>query len=146
MTRPFYESDQDRSKEQQVIDVFCQQFNLTSEKQKPSLIVDYALMRGQRMVGVAEVKVHHKQYPEMFISYAKVRAMRDYMVDGIAPRVIFAMPEGIFVKKLETIAIDGWIGMGGRKDRNDAHDREPVVFYKTNEMTRIADSKKEWFV
>lgn len=149
MNRPFYESEKDRTKEQQVIDVFCRQFNLTAQKLKPSLIVDYALLKGERMVGVCEVKVRGKSYPEMFISLHKVQEMRKHVNDGNKARIIFAVPEGVYVQKVEfpdgDPSIKGWIGIKGRKDRNDPFDMEPVVHWPLKDMTRIADSNKEWF-
>lgn len=143
--RHFYESSADRSKERAVIDVFGSIFNVKPVKLKPSLIVDFGLIRGDQIVGVAEVKVRGKEYPEMFISHSKVSELRRWDADGVKARIIFATPHGVYVKKVEGPHIDGWIGFGGRTDRGDPQDQEPVVFYKLDQMERIASSDPVWF-
>ena len=149
MSRPDYETESDRSKEGEVIDIYAHHFGLRPVKLKPSLIVDYALMRRDQMVGVAEVKVRGKAYPEMFISLHKVQEMRKHVMDGTKARVIFATPRGVFVQKVEfdpaSPAITHHIGMAGRTDRGDKSDMEPVVFFPMAGMERIADAKQEWF-
>lgn len=149
MTRPFYENAQDRSKEREVIDLFCNRFGLSSDKLKPSLVVDYGLSKDGRLAYVAEVKVRHKSYSTMFISLAKVQHMREYVAWGVQARIIFALPEGVYVQKLEfpggLPAIQHEIGIAGRKDRGDPDDLEPVVHFEFSKMARLFDSKKEWF-
>ncbi len=149
MSRPNYETASDLAKEAEVIAIYAQAYALTPVKLKPSLIVDYGLMRDKRMVGVAEVKVRKQSYPELFISLHKVQEMRKHVMDGTRARVIFATPDGIYVQKVEfdpvSPSIQGWIGIAGRTDRADASDMEPVVYWPMTGMERIADSKQEWF-
>ncbi len=149
MTRPFYESSTDRVKEQEVINLFCEKYKLTAAKLKPSLVVDYGLEKDGHLAYVAEVKVRHKSYPSMFISLHKVQEMRQYVAWGVQARVIFALPQGVYVQKLEfpsgNPAIQFEIGIRGRTDRGDAADLEPVVFMPMAGMTKLFDSKKEWF-
>lgn len=147
--RPYYETAGDLRKEDAVMGLFCERFGVQAAKLKPSLVVDYALMRKDRMVGVAEVKVRHKSYPELFLSLHKVHAMRQHVMDGGRARVVFATPDGVFVQKVEFADNDPTIryamGLGGCTDRGDKDDVEPVVFFPMAGMERIADAKQEWF-
>lgn len=158
MTRPYYESDADRTKEQDVVDLFCQVFSrggrkFSSAKLKPSLIVDYAIVDAatpnKEVVSVVEVKVRNRSYPELFIGLSKVQKMREYVCDGLLARILFATPEGVYLQKVEfpdgDMSIRGAIGMAGRTDRGDKQDIEPVVYWPMSGMQRIADSRPEWF-
>jgi len=150
--RPIYESATDRAKERAVIDCISAQFNLRAEK-LPKFDIDFALLRGKEVVMVTEVKCRNAHYDQMFISLDKCRVLRDYAATGLQARVIFATPEGVYAKIVGPLHIDGWIGIGGRKDRNDGMDQEMVVYFDTDEakskelwpMKRLMDSKQEWF-
>lgn len=145
--RPYYESTNDRQHEAEVINLLCNRFALKPEKLKPSLEVDYALMDNTgKCAYVCEIKVRKKRYPDMFLSLAKVQALRAYAAIGINARILFALPDGVHIQKVAPLDIEGWIGYGGRSDRNDSQDGELLVFYPTDGMTRAFDSKKEWFL
>ena len=119
--------------------------------------IDFALMKGQVVWGVVEVKARGRHYPQMFLSLAKCQALRNYAAAGLQARVIFATPKGIFAKKIGPLEIDGWIGIGGRKDRNDPSDIEMVAHFgdlvlgdkvmreEKEPMTKICDSDERWF-
>ena len=160
MGRPIYESEADRSRERAVIEDVCAVAGgFKAVKLKEFSKVDFALMRGPAVKMLCEVKVRDRHYPQMFLSLEKVQALRNYAAaTGIAARVIFATPKGIFAKKIGPLEIDGWVGLGGRTDRGDPDDVEMVVYFgplvvggkvyreEVEPMTRIADSRREWFV
>lgn len=146
MNRPFYETSADRTHEQEVIDLFCSRFSLTPHKLKPSLIVDYALMDKDGICKYAcEVKVRKKSYPELFISLAKVQALRAYQAIDVNARIFFVVPEGVYVQKIAPLHIEGYIKYGGRDDRGDMDDKELLVYYNFKSMTRMFDANPEWF-
>jgi hypothetical protein len=155
--RPLYETAEDRSKERQIIDMVAQRTGMKAVKLPQFQDIDFALMKGDVVWGVVEVKGRRKHYPQMFLSLHKVQALRQYACAGLQARVIFATPQGIYAKKIKEGPIDGWIGIGGRKDRGDAIDTEMMVFFgdlvvgdktlkeEQDPMTKICDSDPRWF-
>lgn len=155
--RPTYETADDRSKERQIIDLVATKFGMKAVKLPQFQDIDFALMKGEVVWGVVEVKARGRHYPQMFLSLHKVQALRQYAAAGLQARVIFATPKGIFAKKIGPLEIDGWIGIGGRTDRGDAKDQELMVHFgdlvlgdkvmreEKEPMTRICDSDERWF-
>ena len=155
--RPTYETEADRKREREVIEVIAAMGNMRADKLKEYSAVDFALIRGTKVWGVAEVKVRDKLYPQMMLSLHKVQALRNYAALGLEARVVYATPQGIYVKKIGPESIDGWIGIGGRKDRGDPDDQELMVFFgpmvvngkamneEERPLARVCDSKQEWF-
>jgi hypothetical protein len=155
--RPVYETAQDRSKEREIIDMVATKTGMRAVKLPQFQDIDFALMRGEVVWGVVEVKGRRKHYPQMFLSLHKVQALRQYACAGLQARVIYATPQGIFAKKIGKGEIDGWIGLGGRTDRGDNKDQEVMVFFgdlvvngqtmkeEEHPMTKICDSDPRWF-
>jgi len=155
--RKTYETPADMSVERAVMDVLAAPGGFTVEKLEKYGPADFALLKNGHVRMVCEVKKRNKHYPQMFVSLAKVQALRDYAAIGIQARVIFATPDGVFSKEIGPGEIDGWIGVGGRSDRGDPKDREMVVFfgdfvvgdkvYKEEKlpMKLVADSNPSWF-
>lgn len=144
-SRPRYESKADKDRELQVIQRVGAITKLEPKRLPEYSEADFAMLRDNRVVGVAEVKVRGKRYPQMFISLHKVQALRDYASLGLAARLVFALPDGVFVQEIGHPEIMGWIGYAGRTDRGDAQDTEMVVFYDTSGMRRLCDSDAGWF-
>jgi hypothetical protein len=155
--RPTYETPADIEREREVIDAVASKAGMTAHKLKAYSNVDFALMKDRVVRMVCEVKVRNKLYPQMMLSLDKVQALRNYAAMGLEARVIYATPEGIYVKKVGPLAIDGWIGMGGRTDRDDPDDTEMVVYFgqmtvngrriseEKDPMKRLCDSERRWF-
>lgn len=144
-SRPRYESKADKDRELQVIQRVGTMTKLEPKRLPEYSEADFAMLRDNRVVGVAEVKVRGKRYPQMFISLHKVQALRDYASLGLAARLVFALPDGVYVQEIGHPEIMGWIGYAGRTDRGDAQDTEMVVFYDTSGMRRLCDSDAGWF-
>lgn len=155
--RPTYETAADQSRERLIVDRVCERFGMKAVKLPQFRDIDFALVRGEVVWGVAEVKCRNKHYPQMFLSLHKVQALRNYAAAGLQARVIFATPQGVFTKKIGPLEIDGWIGIGGRTDRGDNKDQELLVYfgdlvqngktYKEEQepMQRLCDSDQGWF-
>ena len=147
--RPTYETEGDRQRELEVAEVLARKGGMKPIKLKEFSNVDFALMKGDAVWGVIEVKVRNKLYPQMMLSLHKVQSLRDYAALGLEARVVYATPEGIYVKKVGPERIDGWIGFGGRTDRGDEADQELMVFFGGREeqepIKRVAASRPEWF-
>lgn len=144
-SRPRYESKADKDRELQVIQRVGAMTKLEPKRLPEYSEADFAMLRDNRVVGVAEVKVRGKRYPQMFISLHKVQALRDYASLGLAARLVFALPDGVYVQEIGHPEIMGWIGYAGRTDRGDVQDTEMVVFYDTSGMRRLCDSDAGWF-
>ena len=155
--RPTYETQSDISREKQIIDLVASRFGMTAVKLPKFQDIDFALMRGDVVWGVVEVKARGKHYPSMFLSLAKCQALRNYAAAGLQARVIFATPQGVFSKKIGPLEIDGWVGIGGRRDRGDDKDTELMCFFgdlvqngktyreEKEPMQRLCDSDPRWF-
>lgn len=151
MTRPIYESDEDREAQQRTVEVVQICWRCTIERMPPLSVVDY---RAERPNGVAfiEIKVRTnpmRKYDEYMISLAKIEA-------GIAlaaqrPRQTF-----ILVVNWRDDAI-GWViprrgefkvGVGGRTDRGDVQDIENMAFIPVSQF-KLFDAPgtvhREWW-
>lgn len=130
--RPTYESLDDLRNEQEIITFFANHFNsnMNAVKIPKQYKIDYCLMIDGEITAFAEVKNRtcaKETYPTYMLSLAK------YL-------------EALRIKKdlsLETILVVKWtdaigyielgrktwpIGFGGRTDRGDWQDKEPMVF------------------
>jgi hypothetical protein len=96
------------------------------------------------------IKVDREEHPDVDALYMAQAAA---FTENLGwPLTIFATPEGIFAKKVGPAEVDGWIGVGGRKDRGDSLDIELLCYFDTsapseekNVMTRVCDSDPRWF-
>jgi hypothetical protein len=136
--RPTYETANDLQNEQEIISFFTQHFNkdLNAVKIPKQYKIDYCLMIDDKITAFAEVKkrtCEKNMYETYMLSLAK------YL-------------ESIKIKKdlsLETILVVKWtdavgyielgrrtwpIGFGGRVDRGDWQDKEPMVFIPISEF------------
>lgn len=100
--------------------------------------VDFAVMRSGRVVGVVEVKVRSRHYPEIILSLHKAQALRRFAAWGLHARLIVATPEGVFLHRVTSEVTP--ITLGGRTDRGDPDDVEPVVRYPVAGMRRVCDA------
>lgn len=136
--RPTYESSDDLRNEQEIITFFTQHFNkdLTAVKIPKQYKIDYCLMIGDRVTAFAEVKnrtCSRGTYDTYMMSLAKyleaLRIKKDLSLETI-----------LVVKWIDSIGYielgrRAWeIGFGGRADRGDWEDQEPMIFIPTSEF------------
>jgi len=129
--RPTYETDQDVEYEKHVADVFAEKHGMTWVRNPVKYPIDISFMQGNNISLFAEIKcrkVDKDTYPTYMISVSKVMAARA-LTDATGV-------ECLLIVKWKDNA--GWInlskdpdsvGFGGRADRNDSQDMEPVVYY-----------------
>jgi hypothetical protein len=135
-----YENDESREDEETAIKQVVDKWDCEAHKLPISYRVDYALVRKGIVMAFAEVKARKKVTSTYFESYmlslAKYNALcaisrevgtKSLLIVKWQDRVTFAtIPcEGVKVK------------MGGRTDRGDAADIEPVVYIPITEFTPI---------
>ena len=144
--RKTYETDKDRSNEGKIADLIHEKWEVNLVKLPVSYNLDYAMLnicKDCKLCGFLEVKVRSltKSYFSLYmISLAKVIKARELTK-------ITGLPS-LLVVQWEDEA--GWIsfsaelqafGIGGRKDRNDWQDQEPITYFKTHEFNQIERRK-----
>jgi|TARA_Y100000310_G_scaffold151427_1_gene151021 hypothetical protein len=129
-----YESSKDRTTERQLINKYISSKALKLPK---AYGFDFMVM-GDGLPVVWEVKKRNKRYNTWFVSMLKLLKAQHY--------------EGLGIKAYGLIEIEGLpytlrftktpysIGWGGRSDRGDADDQEPMVHYSIDDLKLIDDS------
>lgn len=129
--RPSYESSSDRLNELEIITKFCEDQKMRFQKMKRSLVLDYALfeLEGKKVAAVAEVKCRDnvfEHYPDIMVGVEKLFAARRFLNEHV-PQAILVFD---FTDKMMCHIIDPHyhypIRWGGRWDRGDSEDAEPV--------------------
>lgn len=135
--RPAYETDQDRSREQDIADKLAQLWDCSFVKTPRFYPFDYTILRKDTAVAFCEVKCRAKQYPTLMLSLHKwttgVQLSRD---TGLPFIVVASVPDGIHWH--EVVAKPYSIVVGGRSDRGDPEDKEPCVLLPFEEFKRAA--------
>ena len=130
--RPVYESQSDIDYEKHVADVFANRHRMDWVRNPSKYPIDISFMRGDSIVLFGEIKcrkVNKDTYPTYMISVSKIMAARALTnATGVECLLIVKWKDNC-----------GWInlnkdpdsvGFGGRVDRNDNQDLEPVAYYE----------------
>lgn len=129
--RPTYESGADLAAEQAAIGVAAQTWGASYAKLPNQYRVDFAVLRNKSIVAWAEVKCRkhpHGQYPTLILSLAKHIAGVEMERQTDKPFLVLAR----WQDRLGYIRPSQGsyeVCIGGRTDRNDWQDIEPVVHY-----------------
>ena len=129
--------------EREIADVVGQVAGMTVKE----LPIGFALMRGDRVL----MHIHCVLMPELDIPGCPlhvVQHLRMSAAAGLQARVVFAMPQGVMVKKITEGPIDGWVSLKGQwlQVEFGAWTVGGKTFdEERNPLTQIAASKKEWF-
>lgn len=137
--RPMYESAQDAENERSVITSAINKMGFTGHRKLPiSYGFDFALMRGQEIKAVAEIKCRNKRYDTLFLSLQKVQKGIDYVRNGLLAYLIIQWPDGVYCYRLEDYDARRYpIEFGGRTDRGDSADVEPVVHFPVTAFRKV---------
>lgn len=137
--RPVYETSSDITNEEQVKAVLVSMWDVQFHKLPRFYFVDWILIQDGKAKAFAELKCRNNprdKYPTLMLSLHKWmhgKAMAQE-IDG-AFLVIVRWEDGIYYHK------QGWCevsyGIGGRTDRSDKEDVEPVVFIPIDSFKRI---------
>lgn len=131
--RPIYESLADKENERAIVTQICYAWDCLAEKGRHLGYVDYYLYKPKtNLIAVIEIKNRHKlsvrKFPAYMISKNKINkgliisnelAVPFLLVVNFAEMLMYAE-----IKREHQYKE----GMGGRKDRNDPYDIEPVVY------------------
>ena len=136
MTRPMYESQRDRDNEQRVIDLMKERRGLVLRKMPISYRLDFMIMKDHEVLGFAELKsrnVPSTAYDTLLISLGKVAAANLLWRTSELPCYLIAL----FTDRCGVIDFRAphELGLGGRVDRGDPADVEPVAHYPMSRFT-----------
>ena len=141
--RPIYETPHDLANEASVADVLSSAWNCEMIKLQVRDAFDYAATRGRNITAFVEIKARTnpmRRYPTYMISMTKVMSANTiFMSTGT--------PSFLVVRWTDCM---GWVQLnqnkfpleiGGRKDRRDAQDIEPVCHININLFRTLAGSQ-----
>lgn len=138
--RPMYESARDRENEAAVAAILAPRWKSEAQKLPMAYYIDWLMMRGGKPVACMEVKCRNNpraQYPTLMLSLAKwMHGLQFSELMGIPFLVAVQWTDGIFWHKAGSFPVS--FGFGGRKDRGDSQDMEPVVFIPTDAFVPLA--------
>lgn len=138
MSRPLYESQADLQNEVQVAEHLNQVWSCRFHKLPMSYSVDWMLMR-DKPVAFAELKCRKNdstKYPTLMLSLNKwVKGIQFANQLDVPFLIICRWTDGLFFH--EAGSVDVTYGIGGRTDRGDSQDTEPVVYIPVTSFKRI---------
>ena len=138
--RPIYETPDDLANEEAIKELLILMWDVRFHKLPRAYHVDWMLTKKGEAKAFAELKCRknpRRQYPTLMLSLHKWmhgKAMAEEI--GGSFIVLVKWEDGIYWHK------QGWCdvtyGVGGRKDRGDSQDIEPVVHIPTDYFKRIS--------
>ena len=143
--RPLYESQQDLLRERDVADQLSYRWNCEIYKMPVRYQIDWAMLRGGELKAFAELKIRNNEigrYETFMISLGKwVYGNQLSVISGVPFLVVVRWSDGLFWHEAGTAPIT--ISMGGRFDRNDSQDFEPMVHISTSAFKRILERSSD---
>jgi len=140
--RPRYERQADRDAENRLIELVCKRYQLDSFFKLPaSYILDFAVSRNKQIIGFVEVKKRTtamRQYPTFFIALHKVLQAKQYELIGLHSRVVVEWSDCIGSVRLDA---PFELKFGGRSDRNDSADQEPMAHFPIDSFEILEEKK-----
>ena len=138
--RPKYETEEDRNREAVVLSSVCRSWECAAYKLPDRYEFDYLLMRKKEGKAWLEIKVRTNErddYPDYMISFAKLMAARRLSEASALPSFLLVQ----WVRSKGLIRLDTIkkfrLSMGGRSDRGDAQDLEPVIFIPMPDLAEL---------
>jgi len=139
--RPAYETQADLDHERQVVDLLCSKWNCEAWKTPTFYSVDWSLGNNRQVKAMAEIKFRSKSYSSYIISLHKFADM--LMGSKILPYLlVICWPEnGKRVVRYAKVTPDLHKGVihGGRTDRGDSQDVEPLVEIPINKFLLVGE-------
>ena len=140
MSTKLYETAEDLRRESDVIAFYAAQKNCDYQKLPIAYKADYALLRGGELKAFAEIKcrkVAHDKYDTIILSLLKW-----HDINALAQRVkvpamlVVRYTDGVYTIPMREVPDS--IEIGGRVDRGDDRDVEPVVHYRVERMRQVS--------
>jgi len=138
--RPKYETEEDRNREAVVLSSVCRSWECAAYKLPDRYEFDYLLMRKKEGKAWLEIKVRTNErddYPDYMISFAKLLAARRLSEASGLPSFLLVQ----WLRRKGLIRLDNIknfrLSMGGRSDRGDVQDLEPVIFIPMPDFAQL---------
>jgi hypothetical protein len=145
LSRPIYETEQDREHEQIIAEWVEKRWCVEAQKMPMRYEFDYMLMRSS-MVAIMEIKRRLKKYDTLIISMQKVVTMQLYSEQFGVPAVLTVSwpeeePQYTLLNAARTAGYR--IEWGGRDDRGDDQDKEPVIHIPVEHFGLFRNAARE---
>lgn len=143
MARTQYETEKDRIRQREVADALQNVWKCTCHEMPYSYILDFIAMRGGKALAFIEVKCRKRAYEgahSVGVALRKLLAADAYERATGLPSffaVRFMLCGTVAYTKLEKRESIG-IGIGGRTDRNDKDDVEPMIYIPISDFLCVA--------
>lgn len=151
MSRPLYETEQDRKNEIEVAEIICKMWGCNYVKLKPLYEVDFALLRFDDVKGILEVRCRNYSWEDLnargglMISIHKWHAIKKWHTE-FPLTVVFALrlTDGIYAMiQREGYAFENpdpfKIKYTGSTHKRDKWDVEPLVLLPMKMFRKIAN-------
>lgn len=135
--RPLYERQEDLDREWMAVQEFCNHAAAIPVKLPIEARADYMLFRGRDAKAIVEIKCRKNRrtaYPTYMISKSKYDALCQWQSMGFYVALVVNWEDDI---GYVSIPVDHEIGKGGRWDRGDPMDVEPVVLISVDKFKTI---------
>jgi hypothetical protein len=144
--RRTYESPADLKNEVEVVEAIYRDLGCDGYRKTPKFsAIDFALLRGDCIAYYAEVKCRRNErgrYPDYMISRAKYDALDQSRKQcSVTSLLVVRWTDYIGVLTIPPHTMK--YGFGGRRDRNDPKDMEPVVYIPTYHFQTFIQGKQQ---
>lgn len=142
--RGVYETERDRQNEAVVMDLLCRKWRCQAVKAPRFYEVDWSLVsKARQVLAMVEVKFRHASYPTYLLSLHKFTSMcLSSKTSGLPYLLVVCWPENgvrsvYFLKVTE--GVHASVVLGGRKDRGDPEDVEPMVEIPMSKFKKVGE-------
>lgn len=141
MARPLYETEDDLSREASVMQTAAEAWKCDYLKLPLSYRLDYALLRDERLVALAEIRVRFvpvRKYPTIIFSVMK-RATANWLSEQLYVPSFFVVKYDDEIRYIDFRETPDDVTVGGRtgNNRRDHADVELVGHYQTDRLKRL---------
>ena len=132
MSRPIYETAENRQSESSAARIIEEKLGLTVVQNKRLYPADYSFIKNGVVKGIGEIKVRKNprfKYSTFFISADKITKCKAFSQEFGIPFFLFVWwSDGLYTINL-TDKKPLHLAIGGRYDRGDSQDVEPMAHY-----------------
>lgn len=141
-----YESKADITNEGRVASQVGLATKAVMKKNPKAYPIDWCAYKGGKIAGWVEIKCRKNpkdQYPTLMLSYNKLVSGKRYAeVSGAPFLLVIEWTDGVYFWKCPDDVTGYSVTNGGRTDRGDSQDLEPVVLIPTSEFKKLAAQQK----
>lgn len=135
-SRRLYETPSDLAAERVVIERLNARWSCAAFKLPIAYRLDYALVDGKHIAAWAEIKCRGAKYEEMHLSLHKWMAGLELSRSTHRPFIlVYAFGDEVFWRSVENDKPN--IVIGGRTDRTDWQDTEPMAVFPLKDFKRL---------